>query len=175
MSEETEFEGKLREAAAQQGDLREALGAMTLLFGNTEFLIGMAVTCLLRIATREVNTADRLGPLILSQLDMQRKMNLVKMLSEELCAEDTARRIADWRKEMDSAVTRRNQLVHSAWMYPINAEILGNIRLGRSGTMSSDMAISPGRIKCLCSEVGRLNDQLIQCLADLGSLPRVRD
>ena len=175
MSDDIEFEKRLNEAYARQSDIKEALGEMTLLFGNTEHIIGMAVSCLLRIATREVSTADRLGPIIISQLDMQRKMNLVKMLSQELCPEDFVTRITDWQKEMELVVTKRNHLIHNAWMFPINTGTVQTLRLGRSGTFSTDKEISPSTIQSLCSEVGRLNNQLIQCLADLGILPMVQD
>ena len=175
MSEDLEFVKKLKEADARQGDLKEALGAMIILFGNTEQVIGMGVVCLLRIATREASIADRLGPIIISQLDLQRKMNLVKMLSQELLPGEFAELITDWKKDMESVVNRRNQLIHNAWMFPVKTGTVGTLQLGRSGTYSIDKEVTPSKIKPLCSEVGRLNNQFIQCFADHGILPRVQD
>jgi hypothetical protein len=148
---------------------------MTLLFGNTEHIMCMVVSCLLRTITKETGVADKLGPILVAQLDMQRKMNLVQMLVEELCTEALKARIVSWRKGMESAVTRRNNFAHSAWMLPLDIGNANTVRLKRSGYFVFNNEAIPTDIKTLCDDLGILNNGLVQCLADLGSLPRVQE
>ena len=175
MSDSERFETKLRNAGARQSELIKALGEMTLLFANTEILTNMAVSCLFRIVTKEVKTADVLGQIIVSQLDMQRKMKLVQMMAEQLLPDEFASRIRNWRRSMESAVSRRNKFTHGSWMFPIEEGPVNMINLKRSGEFDAVQDVSHSSIRELCAEVGKLNNDLIQCLADLGVLPMVKD
>ena len=49
------------------------------------------------------------------------------------------------------------------------------INLKRSGEFDAVQDVSHSSIRELCAEVGKLNNDLIQCLADLGVLPMVKD
>lgn len=149
---------------------------MTWLFATTESLTNMAVSSLFRLVTKETKDADVLGPIIVSQLDMRRKMNLVQMMAERLLSDEFASRIQDWYQAMESAVSRRNKFTHGSWLFPIKEEsvtILVNLK--RSGDFDAVHDLSPSSIKALCAEVGKLNNDLIQCLNDIGILPMVKD
>ena len=165
----------MKNSEAKRSELMKALGEMTLLFANTEFLTNMVVSSLFRLVTKETKDADVLGPIIVSQLDMQRKMNLVQMMAERLLSDEFTSRIKAWRQAMESAVSRRNKLTHGFWMFPIEEGPVMTTNLKRSGEFDSFQDVSPSSIKDLCAEVGGLNNDLIQCLKDLGVLPMVKD
>ena len=126
---------------------------MTFLFANTEFLANIAVLSLFRLVTKETKHADVLGPIIVSQLDMERKMNLVQMMAERLLSDEFASRIKDWRQGMKSAVSRRNKLTHGFWMFPIKEGPVTILNLKRSGEFDAVQDLSPSSIKDLCAEV----------------------
>ena len=175
MSDSERFEKKLKNSEAKRSELMKALGEMTLLFANTEFLTNMVVSSLFRLVTKETKDADVLGPIIVSQLDMQRKMNLVQMMAERLLSDEFTSRIKAWRQAMESAVSCRNKLTHGLWMFPIEEGPVITTNLKRSGKFDSFQDVNPSSIKEFCAEVGELNNDLIQCLKDLGGLPLVKD
>ena len=175
MSDSERFEKKLEDSAARQSELIKALGEMTLLFANTESFTNLAVLLLFRLVTKETKDADVLGPIIVSQLDMQRKMHLVQMMADRLLSDEFSSRIKVWRQAMESAVSRRNKLTHGFWMFPIEEGPVRTTNLKRSGEFDSAQDVSSSSIKDLCAEVGRLNKDLIQCLDDIGVLPMVKD
>ena len=175
MSDSERFETKLRNVEARQSELIKALGEMTWLFATTESLTNMAVSSLFRLVTKETKDADVLGPIIVSQLDMRRKMNLVQMMAERLLSDEFASRIKDWYQAMDSAVSRRNTFTHGSWLFPIKEESVTILNLKRSGDFDAVHDLSPSSIKDLCAEVSKLNNDLLQCLNDLGVLPMVKD
>ena len=175
MSDTERFEKKLKDSATRQSELIEALGEMTLLFATTESLINLTVSSLFRLVTKKTTDADVLGQIIVSQLDMQRKMNLVQMMAERLLSDEFTSRIKVWQQAMKSAVSRRNKLTHGFWMFPIEEGPVRTTNLKRSGEFDSAQDVSSSSIKNLCAEVGKLNKDLIQCLDDIGVLPMVKD
>ena len=175
MSDSERFEKKLKNSEAKRSELMKALGEMTLLFANTEFLTNMVVSSLFRLVTKETKDADVLGPIIVSQLDMQRKMNLIQMMAERLLSDEFASRIKDWHQAMESAVSRRNKFTHGSWIFPIKEGPVTILNLKRSGDFDAVHDLSPNSIKDLCAEVSKLNNDMIKCLVDIGVLPMVKD
>ena len=169
MGDSERFEKKLKNSEAKRSELMKALGEMTLLFANTEFLTNMVVSSLFRLVTKETKDADVLGPIIVSQLDMQRKMNLIQMMAERLLSDEFASRIKDWHQAMESAVSRRNKFTHGSWIFPIKEGPVTILNLKRSGDFDAD-DLSPSSIKDLCAEVSKLNNDMIKCLVDIGVL-----
>ena len=170
MSDSERFEKKVKNSEATRAELIKALGEMTLLFANTEFLTNMVVSSLFRLVTKETKDADVLGPIIVSQLDMQRKMNLVQMMAERLLSDEFSSRIKDWHQAMESAVSRRNKFTHGSWIFPTEEGPVTILNLKRSGDFDAVHDLSPSSIKELCAEISKLNNDILSCLVDIGVL-----
>ena len=167
MSDSERLEKKLKNAEAKKSELIKELGTMTLLFANTESLTNTAISCLFKLVTKETEDADILGPIIVSQLDMQRKMHLVQMMADRLLSDEFSSRIKDWKQAMEPAIQRRNKLTHGLLMFPTEEGPIQIMHLKRTGKFDAPQDVS---INDLCDEVSKLNNELIQCLEEIGGL-----
>lgn len=152
-------------------DFKREVGDLTILYGNTELLVTVAVCGLMRLVAKDSARGDVAGEAIAPFLDIGRRADLVVKLADKF-VEDGALRdtFREWRRSFRDVSERRNRLLHGAWMIATREHQVFSLRVKRGGDVDTQED-ALNAVKALQKDIKSCNQALTTALGDAGVLP----
>jgi hypothetical protein len=163
--------------AFEAKDYLQAIGEITVGFGNLEASAAHGLICLLRSQGRR-DTADALqviGARVFGGMDLRVKIDLLEVTYSATVIDARLQEgMADWHREAQNAAVRRNDFIHTGWLWPTRSstEPPKRMRFTRPGKVKMGESNLAEELQEVKDEVTKLNQELLRLLGESGLMPR---